>query len=738
MSNYVFNNSVSSIPFNPNVAFNNSWITVGNNADRELYAQASYITNLDGLSVTLSAGNLDIGSVHIIDKDTGLAVSVADIGTGLGAIRVLSQDLESNIDDITIGDKNGNFAYVTNSALNVFQTNNVSAVSVTNFPTQLTAVSITNQLTGITVLNPVSSFSLTNQSTSVNVTNFPTQLTAVSVTNQLTSTSVTVLNPVSSFTLLNSSIEISNDIGNPIPVSFTSSISTTPVGNQLVTFAASPQLDTNNRLKVVVPAQSWWYISSVDKDGDLRVVESLTPNASSIFVQNLASVTLTSGTSLTGSAVRASRRRFKVRPGVSQEWLGTVNFDGQDTGTIKRIGTYTNYNGMFFELSGTNFNVVVRRRLTDGTLAEERVNQTNFSVDKLDGNGPSGQNWYTSLSGTLISGTNRWPVAVSGDGNVYNAAFTYSNGLSSLKPGSKGTITGVTPSGYNGAAYIAAVNAATNTLTATYIIDPGTYSSVNGNARFITTPYHNAHTLFFEFNGGRTAKVNFGINGSTGPTYLHQFDFSNQLGLQYESAPALMDRKDVINYSAMSYNPTMTVDGTSINIEAESSLNPAFVTAYNITPITLVAGKDQPVLGLALRTGEPYQRGDIQIQGISVIDTGNLNTGGNAKISASVLHWKLLLNPSLSGEPSSTNVGKCSRQWSYTSTSAVTANGIELLSGFITSGSPIDVKTSLNFLNLGSNIEYTDSDKVVLTARLIHAGSETSTLVGSLNAIEAL
>ena len=178
MPNYVFNNSVSSIPFNPNVAHNNSWIQVDNNAGRPLYAQASYITNFDGLSVTLSAGNLDVGSFHIEDPDsglkanvlgagvgqggivtliadttTGLLANVASVGTGQGALRVLTQDLDSVHDSITIGDRNGNFAYITNSALNVFTTNGISAVSVTNFPTQLTAVSVTNFPTRLAVTN---------------------------------------------------------------------------------------------------------------------------------------------------------------------------------------------------------------------------------------------------------------------------------------------------------------------------------------------------------------------------------------------------------------------------------------------------------------------------------------------------------------------------------------------------------------------------------------------------------
>jgi hypothetical protein len=190
------------------------------------------------------------------------------------------------------------------------------------------------------------------------------------------------------------------------------------------------------------------------------------------------------------------------------------------------------------------------------------------------------------------------------------------------------------------------------------------------------------------------------------------------------------------HYSAMSYNPTMTLDGTSINIEAESALNPAFIAAYNTTPITLAAGKDQPILGIGLRAGEPYQRSDMQIQQMNIIDTANLSNQNNT--SQSVIQWKLLFNPGLSGIPASTNIGKSSRQWAYTATTGVTAQGIELMSGFATSQSPIDVKTSLNFLNMGSNIDYTDADKIILTARLVAAGSSTSTIVGTINAIEAL
>jgi hypothetical protein len=581
-------------------------------------------------------------------------------------------------------------------------------------------------------------------------------LTAVAAFNNnfmhsVTALSATIVNPLA----VTNVVAVSTAQTLPVSgsVTITNSISTTPVGTQLVTFGDSAQLDANHRLRVAIPQQSWWYVSSVDKDGDLRLIETLSNGASSIFVQNLASVTMTPGLSSNGSVIRASRRRFKVRPGVSHQWTGTVNFDGQDDGTIKRVGLFTNYNGMFFELSGADFNVVVRRRLTDGTLVEERVNRNNFNGDKLDGNGASGQNWSSVLSGSLTAGTNRWTVNIPGDGVVYNTEFTYTNSaLSAIKPGTKATILGVTPSGYNGTAAIAAINTATNKLTATYTIDPGVYSSVS-NATISHNGYHNAHTLFFEFNGGRTAVTHFGINGSAGPTYLHTFDFSNTLGLQYESAPALMDRKEILNYKAVSYNPSMTIDGTAFVVEAESELNPGFGVARNDNYLLLdyntPAGgnkNEYPLLAIGLRAGEPYQRADIQIQSINIVDINNI--GGSANGGA--VAWRLLLNPTLSGTlPTPTNIGKCSRQWAYTTSSDHTTNGvnlsagantqgIELLAGYTTSNATIDVKTALNFLNMGSNIDYSDADKVVLMVKQLSPAAKDAWMVANINFIEAL
>ena len=182
MSNYVFTNQVSAGYSNANIPPNYSWIQVDNNAGRPLYAQASYITNLDGLTVSLTAGNVNIGDVHIADPITGLHANVANIGAGQGALRVLTQSFDSIHDTVSLGDINGNNISVTNSALNVFNTNPISSIS------------INNPVTAVQVLNPVTSVNIKQS-----VTNWDVLSAAVNNSTYTTLPS----NPANEITILN-------------------------------------------------------------------------------------------------------------------------------------------------------------------------------------------------------------------------------------------------------------------------------------------------------------------------------------------------------------------------------------------------------------------------------------------------------------------------------------------------------------------------------------------------------
>lgn len=116
--------------YNPGMAETYSWVpVVGDALGRPMYAKASYITNFSDMAINLSASELSIGAVTIKDNNSGVnadVVIIPDYGAGL---QVLTQDLESTIDDITIGDKQGHYADVDPalSALNVKVTNPIVA-----------------------------------------------------------------------------------------------------------------------------------------------------------------------------------------------------------------------------------------------------------------------------------------------------------------------------------------------------------------------------------------------------------------------------------------------------------------------------------------------------------------------------------------------------------------------------------------------------------------------------------
>jgi hypothetical protein len=73
--------------------------------------------------------------------------------------------------------------------------------------------------------------------------------------------------------------------------------------------------------------------------------------------------------------------------GTGQKWIGSIVVgDTGKTGVIRRWGMFTQENGLFFELSASTMNVVVRNSST-GTTVETRVPQTQWNKDKANGTG---------------------------------------------------------------------------------------------------------------------------------------------------------------------------------------------------------------------------------------------------------------------------------------------------------------------------------------------------------------
>jgi hypothetical protein len=498
------------------------------------------------------------------------------------------------------------------------------------------------------------------------------------------------------------------------------------------------QMDMVDRLRVASTSQMWWYAPTIDKDGDLRYIESITGNnAVSNFVQNLASINLTSGTDASGSVIRISRRRHKLRPGISMLASFSINWNGYvpDGNVTKRAGMFTNFNGIFFEMTN-DLQIVIRRRLTDGTLVERRIPRTSFTEDKLDGTGATGYDLRPLVEQTsnITAHVSTTPVVIGANGGtVYRVIFTVSD-PTQFFISQKGRITGVTPALFNGTVMVTAISG--NNVTFVYNQNPGSFSSLS-SAKFEHTNLHHQYVFGFDFTGTRVGKCRFFMDSPLGRTAIHVEQFSDkEISTPFMNAPAMSLRYEIFNSGAPGRLPNLTISSEMVNIEAEAVLNPGFGTAQRSTALAINKGvrTEYALLGIGLRAGEPFQRGDLQVQNLQIIDAGNVNTQ-----NAGVYQWRLVLNPSFAGTavPTPSNLGKCSRMWNYNDGTTITG-GITVLSGYLTSTVELDVFTALNFLNLGSNIAYDDADKLVLAIQMVVDGTSDAALLATMNFIEAL
>ena len=576
-----------------------------------------------------------------------------------------------------------------------------------------------------------------------------------------------------------SQVEISNDDGNPIPVSAntatnttnnpiytvvskntaTNSVNnpidvmsqqgTTPWLTQFYDSNHNMQMDAVNRLRVSQAYDTWWYAPSVDADGDLRYIDQATgTGASTTFVQLLSSISLSSGTDANGSLIRMSRRRHKMRPTVSIRASFSLNWNGYDSNIAKRAGMFTNFNGIFWEVSDDLY-AVIRRRLADGTLVEKRISRANFNADQLDGTkssydlrgATSPHTFTTGITGYVSTAV----IAVPGDGTVYNVTYTVAD-RSKFFAGLKGLIRGVTPATFNGVCMVSDVSGSQNlngtvtgpgNVTFTFLVNPGAYVSMSSATFYHDVLFHQ-YVFGFDFNGNRNSSVRFFINGTRGRVIVHTEDFGDTQSTPIFNAPAVSTRYEIVNKTAPVYRPSFLVSSETVSEESPPSNNPAFGVAVNNTYLTYpkAGTAEYPIVGVALRPGEPYQRADLQLQSIGLTD---LNNYGNQNTNPGTFYWRLVLNPTINGTmPASTNVGRASRQWAFTTANAV-SGGITLMSGYAQSQSPaISVRDAFTDINLGANVDYTDSDRVVLVVQQIRGGTNDAQIVGTINFTELL
>lgn len=278
-------------------------------------------------------------------------------------LRNITQALE--LDEAT-----GNVFIRTNAAiLGNVTVGNVAIGSLGNIDLSHTymPVSVTGNITGIT--DPVS------VTGNVGIVGNVGILGNVNVTQGTTPWSVTGNVNIGSMP----EVEIKNDVGNAIPV--TSNYNVFTVG------FAPTQTDAFGRLRVSNP---FTLFDSFHRFQDNGKVNTYTANGGTSTYDAAAGTVLMNVTTTSGSEVmRESSRVFAYQPGKSLLVLQTFVMGPTQANLRIRQGYYDASNGFYIQRLGDVVSLV-KRSSSSGSLVNTVVNQADWNVDPMDGNGPSG------------------------------------------------------------------------------------------------------------------------------------------------------------------------------------------------------------------------------------------------------------------------------------------------------------------------------------------------------------
>ena len=117
--------------------------------------------------------------------------------------------------------------------------------------------------------------------------------------------------------------------------------------------------------------------------------EDLTGSGTVSYTSNTSTVNLNVTTASGDKVIRQSKRVMSYQPGKSLLHLSTFVMAIQEENLEQRVGMFDDNNGIFFEDTGTGYQIV-RRTYATGSAVDDPIAQASWNGDKLDGTGPSG------------------------------------------------------------------------------------------------------------------------------------------------------------------------------------------------------------------------------------------------------------------------------------------------------------------------------------------------------------
>ena len=157
------------------------------------------------------------------------------------------------------------------------------------------------------------------------------------------------------------------------------------------------------------------------------------PTGSSTHLPNESSVLMSISTGTGLQVFRQTKQYIRYQPLKSQEVAETFVFGAAKANLRRRVGLFDAQNGVYFEQDGTNGLYMVIRSYATGAVVEERVPQTLWNLDRMDGTGSSGVTLNVSRAQIFTAdiewlgvGTVRVGFVI-GRSKVYVHAFNHAN-----------------------------------------------------------------------------------------------------------------------------------------------------------------------------------------------------------------------------------------------------------------------------------------------------------------------
>jgi len=171
------------------------------------------------------------------------------------------------------------------------------------------------------------------------------------------------------------------------------------VGNgQLITIGGN-NVDAFGRLRVSNPLTIF---DSKNIMSQNTLFDASTANGGSVtYTANKSTVNLNVTEAAGSKTIRQSKRVMSYQPGKSLLIFNTFVMNAQTTNLKQKVGLFDGNNGIFFQDTGTGYQIV-RRTYTSGAAVDTEINQSDWNGDKLNGTGLSGFTLNAATSNILF------------------------------------------------------------------------------------------------------------------------------------------------------------------------------------------------------------------------------------------------------------------------------------------------------------------------------------------------